>query len=956
MVNHVDMLLALTAEYINVSVVHPEENRVDLIKAGGRVVAGKDETPPSADYEATLRKYTEKYIFPDDAEFFLKSFSASALIDVFSDGRERLEYNFRAMGADGEAHHYSVRICRISEPDEALRLVIGFRNIDFVANIGKEKRMEGLLHAYNAISAIFFSVFRVDVPANRIEIIKTTPTVQKFAVPGSNDYDANVLSVYKGTCAPSSLEALLEFTDRSTLNERMAGKQHIYTDFVSYASLVCRVHFFKEDTDKDGNLHHVIMGTETLRESQSKDIIDALSRDTQNVFFVDLDNGVSRTIKENGLSSDVDELMNKKIPFEEKLRQYIPMRVHPEDREAFAKNISLEHLREALKDKDELTGSYRTIKDGVTHHYSYTVYKLANRNCVVSCFRNIDDIIARHAAEEQQKREREQALQEQREEQLAIFNALSRNFKNVYLINLKKATARVLKLEDPYNDDRLVNLMDKEFPYEPFLNAWIASAVHPDEKETLRYALSPEHLREVFASEDEYTGSYRMYGKGQIINYQFRISKLDDNNRLIAGFQIVDDIIQAHLEEEKLRREKELAYQKKIVSAMEDAKLANKTKTEFLLRMSHDIRTPLNGIIGMLEIANRFGDDIEKQAECREKVYESSKVLLELINEVLDMSKLESGSVTLEHVPFSLEKMAYEIFTVLEKQAEERGIEVIEEDCHVEHPKLIGSPVHFKRLVMNIIGNAIKYNRPHGKIYITCREVSFDGNTAVIETKIRDTGIGMSEEFQKHLFEPFSQENSSARTKYGGTGLGMSITKSLVEKMGGTITFESEKDVGTTFDVLIPFDVDLATHMDTAAQGEGESVSIAGEKLILAEDNELNLEIAKFLLEDAGATVIEARNGEEAVSAFNASAPGEIAAILMDLMMPVMDGYEATRLIRRSDRPDAKTIPIIAMTANAFVEDRIATKKAGMNAHIAKPLDSRTVISTVASLIKEYRK
>jgi two-component system, sensor histidine kinase len=282
--------------------------------------------------------------------------------------------------------------------------------------------------------------------------------------------------------------------------------------------------------------------------------------------------------------------------------------------------------------------------------------------------------------------------------------------------------------------------------------------------------------------------------------------------------------------------------------------------------------------------------------------------------------------------------------------AQEMDIEVVR-NCSLEHTSLIGSPVHYKRLVLNILSNAIKYNRPHGKVWFTSREVSFDGRTTVIETTIRDTGIGMSEEFQKHLFEPFQQENAGVRTKYGGTGLGMSIAKNLTQKMGGTMSFESKKDVGTTFTIQIPFEVDFSEHTG-ASQDEEENVSIEGVTVILAEDNDLNLEIARFLLQTAGAHVIEARNGEEAVSEFSSSKPEEISAILMDIMMPVMDGYEATRRIRAMDRKDAPTIPIIAMTANAFVEDRIATKKAGMNAHIAKPLNAKNVIRIISEEIK----
>jgi two-component system, sensor histidine kinase len=286
--------------------------------------------------------------------------------------------------------------------------------------------------------------------------------------------------------------------------------------------------------------------------------------------------------------------------------------------------------------------------------------------------------------------------------------------------------------------------------------------------------------------------------------------------------------------------------------------------------------------------------------------------------------------------------------------AEEQDIEIIE-DQDIQHTRFIGSPIHFKRLVLNILGNAIKYNRPHGKVYVTCREIAFDGKTTTIETIIRDTGIGMSEEFQRHLFEPFQQENTTVRSKYGGTGLGLSIAKSLTEKMGGTISCESKKDVGTTFTIQIPFEVDFSERVDVIEDGAKED-SIADKTVLLAEDNDINLEIAQFMLNEAGAKVLVAHNGQEAVNAFAQSKPREVAAILMDLMMPVMDGYEATRRIRAMEREDAMTIPIIAMTANAFVEDRIATKKAGMNAHIAKPMNASKMINVIAKQIKEAQK
>ncbi len=384
------------------------------------------------------------------------------------------------------------------------------------------------------------------------------------------------------------------------------------------------------------------------------------------------------------------------------------------------------------------------------------------------------------------------------------------------------------------------------------------------------------------------------------------------------------------------------------------AESANEAKTTFLLNMSHDIRTPLNGIMGMLDIAEYYSDDINKQTECRKKVREASSILLELVNDVLDRSKLESGDINLEHVSFNLVDIVKSSYSSIYKLAEDRNIEIIENDCEVKHLNLIGSPLHLKRIMINIITNAIKYNKDNGKIYIACKETNFDGKIATIEFICQDTGIGMSEEFVKHIFEPFSQENQNARTSYAGTGLGMSIVKSIIESMGGNISVESQKGVGTTFDVTIPFEVDEDTKKNDSTNDESKEYSIKGLNILVAEDNDMNMEIAKFLLEENGAKVIEAHDGKEAVDIFTKSSFGEIDAILMDVMMPVLNGHDATKIIRSLNRKD-NNIPIIAMTANAFVEDKINAKEAGMNEHISKPFDSKQVIKTIAVLVEKTK-
>ena len=412
----------------------------------------------------------------------------------------------------------------------------------------------------------------------------------------------------------------------------------------------------------------------------------------------------------------------------------------------------------------------------------------------------------------------------------------------------------------------------------------------------------------------------------------------------------------ADLAHRKHEQEKDEKYKAELLRAAKKAEAANEAKTEFLQRMSHDIRTPINGICGMIDVADHYAEDMKKQTECRAKIKEASHLLLELINEVLDMSKLESDEVILEEIPFNLNSISEEILGVIEQMATEQNIRILWEEKEVTHWNLIGSPVHVKRVLMNILSNAVKYNKENGYVYISCREIPSEQTAmTTLEFVCRDTGIGMTEAFQKRIFEPFAQEHAGSRTKFAGTGLGMPITKKLVEKMGGTISFESKEGTGTTFVIRIPFRIDT-DRKDRTETEEKTETSIQGLHVLLTEDNELNMEIAEFVLQNEGAVVTKAWNGQKAVDIFRKSRPGEFDAILMDIMMPVMNGYEAAKMIRSLDREDAKVIPIIAMTANAFIEDRMRAKEAGMDEHIAKPVDRKLLVKVINELVKHNQR
>ena len=414
-----------------------------------------------------------------------------------------------------------------------------------------------------------------------------------------------------------------------------------------------------------------------------------------------------------------------------------------------------------------------------------------------------------------------------------------------------------------------------------------------------------------------------------------------DGQTMYQGF--ITDITPFYAEQERRRQQAE--------EAALEAERANASKTSFLRHMSHDIRTPLNGIIGMIEMSERFDDDPEKRAECRRKMLYSSNYLLSLVNNILDMNKLESGLMEVENEPFDLVEMLMEQLTVIGSLAGEAGVQLLggRESSTVVHRHLVGSRTYLNRVLMNLASNAVKYNKPGGTLTITATELSCEGDTVYYQFICEDTGIGMSEEFQKHAFEAFTQEERAAQSAYTGTGLGLAIAKELTELIGGTIEMESVEGKGTKFTMVFPFKIDAARHLRN--MGQREHVDLNGKHALLVEDNDLNAEIAQMILSDMGISTEVANDGAQAVEAFKAAAPGTFDLVFMDIMMPVMNGLDATRAIRALERDDAKTTPVLAMTANAFQDDVRASLDAGMNGHITKPLNREQIEEAVENAL-----
>ena len=414
---------------------------------------------------------------------------------------------------------------------------------------------------------------------------------------------------------------------------------------------------------------------------------------------------------------------------------------------------------------------------------------------------------------------------------------------------------------------------------------------------------------------------------------------------VVRGIIMFRNTSEFHEKDQKEKEQLQIAYEK--------ADMESKTKTEFMNRMSHDLRTPINGILGMIHVIRKSWNNQEKLEDSVDKIEISTRHLMDLAHDVLDMSKLESGHLTVHEEPFDLEDLMKEVAVLMQGQLEETGITHRKHRENMQHTMLKGDALQLQRIMMNLFGNAVKYNKKNGTIDTYVTEISCDGKNVLYEFRIADSGIGMSREYMEHeLFQPFTQEKADARTQYKGTGLGMSIVKGLIDRMNGTISVRSTLGEGSEFTFRLAFRLAEEEMQQAAENKEDAKDDLAGMRVLLVEDNDINMEIAEFYLTDAGIIVEKAWNGKEAVEKYEGTPKGYYSAILMDIMMPVMNGIEAARNIRRKEKNGGKEIPIIAMTAQSERESKESCSLAGMNAYISKPVDPENLIR----ILRMYQK
>mgnify|MGYP002515462519 FL=1 len=659
-------------------------------------------------------------------------------------------------------------------------------------------------------------------------------------------------------------------------------------------------------------------------QKRSYNILHALSVDYLSIYQVNFDTGECELYR-NSEQMGMDWAAYFENGYEAAMERYISCYVVSEDQERLRTVTQKDYVLRQLQIKKKFSVRHQVNNgaSGLKHleiHFSATE-RTAKENCVIFALRDVNAVV---------KQEEKYRLEARR----SLEDILEGARTGIWTIELEEGCQPRMYADRTMRI--LLGVSDKITPEECYRH-WF-ERVEPDYSEMVQEAV--QEMLGTGRSEVIYPWNHPQLGKIYVRCGGVPDKTFKKPGACLNGYH--QDITETMVTRKK--------QEQSIMELLERVRQANSIKSEFLSRMSHDLRTPINGILGMLSILEKCQDDPERQSECRRKIRVSTEHLLSLVNDVLQVSKLESGRLAETEEPFDLHDALADCVTILYAQAEENGIRLEVEDSGLLHSKVIGNPLHLRQILMNVIDNAIKYNRPNGSVSIKAEETGFQDKTASFLFVISDTGIGIGEDFKEHIFEPFAQEHQGARTHYSGVGLGMSIVKKLVEQMNGSVEVDSQVGKGSVVRIALSVRVDEEQSGQSSGDDRNIPDNIAGMCVLLVEDNEINCEIVEFILRDAGAKVVTANDGKVAVDTFTASEPGVFDCVLMDLMMPVMSGYEASRVIRSLDRADAKTVPIIALSANAFDEDIALAKDAGMNAHLAKPVDIHKMFQVMSRL------
>ncbi len=1055
-----EMISALIGDYLNVYVADINADRGSTVKLEGYTVDGIRNSPNDFCYSEMVTVYANTRVFPEDKDALLKEMLPEAITRTFADGKKKYELMYRVAIGD-KLEHYSVLFIRISEPGEPLRLIVGFRNTEEVVSVQKKSRTKGLYDAYSTISNVYFSLFRINIKKDTFTVVKATNQIQEHLLTTTDCYSKNEEQVVKALATEESYRSARDFLNLGTLEERMQGKKHISTYFDSACSGLCRLHFIREDVANDGGLLHVILAVELLDEGKYQSVFEVFARNYQNVLLINLSQDAAQVLKQDGTVPENMMRENRELlSYSQVMKHFILKCVHPDDKDMLMEKVSIEKLREVFATQTEYSGNYRVLLNDQVHYCQYNYNRIDDEDYLVAGFQNIDAIIEEHVDQEKARRELEEAHLRGEREHAEVISSLSTIYSTIFRADI-----------DTHHYDVLtsVSLMGEvagtggnfDDVKESILSAFMVEEMRPAMSDFLDLNTLADRLADVNTVSQEYKNP-----AGRWFQARFIVKKRNEEGVAKEVLYVARDCT--------TEKVKELEQQEQLANALAAAQQASKAKSTFLNSMSHDIRTPMNAIIGFTALAQTHINDQVQVQDYLSKISTSSTHLLSLINDILDMSRIESGTVKLDEKPIHLPDLLHDLRTMIQGLIGARNQNLYIDTQDVEHEDVVADKLRLNQVLLNIVGNAIKFTQPGGDIIISliekpCRKKHY----ASFILSVKDNGMGMSPDFVDHIFDTFSRERSATVSGIQGTGLGMAITKNIVDMMGGKIEVESIEGKGSKFTVTLNLrlakehvenepipellgaralivDDDLNTcrsvskmlrdiqmRPDWCASGTeavvraqdaaeandeykayiidylmpdmngieavrrirrviNEEVPIivltaydwadfeeearaagvtafvskpifmselrevltqpvigeyeheeelkekrydyTGKHILLVEDNELNRELAVAILEETGMTIDSVDDGDVAVEAIDNAPADKYDLVLMDIQMPKMDGYTATREIRTLPDNRKANIPIVAMTANAFEEDRQKAFAAGMNGHIIKPI------------------
>ncbi len=967
------MIMALASDYIVVYMIEPEEDRAGIVKIDESIARKSGDIPENFCYSKMFRAYAASRICEEDRDKFLGIVLPEALSETFRDGRERLELNYRIQ-KDGGQIHYRGLFVRISKPGESLKLIAGFRDTEDIVSIQKmarekDEKLEQMQEILATSRIAIWSIFLPDGKSPRLEADDLM--LELLGITDKNMTPEEVYDAWFSNIVPASLQSVLSSI------EKMKKRGSDENTYLWRHPVLGERYVRCGGTAKPMDGGFVLRGyhydvDEAVREQKKKDeelaeqleIINALSQSFRNVFVANLEDGTARAIRlANGYNvraiRDVAEIT---FSFDDVVDRWVRETVHPDDKERIKNTINMENLRNIFSEKKQYVGTYRNIEDGVQHYYQYDFRRIGDTENIVAGFQLIDTIVEEQIAQEKKEKELIEAHLREEKEHSEVISSLSTIYSTIFRADVGAHEYEILAS---------VPLMGKVVSatgnFDDVKDKIIESFIEPEFRDSMCGFLDFNTLAKRLKDVNSITTEYKA-PTGQWMQSRFIVKRRDKDGTAKEVLYVANDITK-----EKLH---DLEQQKALTYALAAAQQANKAKTTFLNSMSHDIRTPMNAIIGFTALAQTHSDDQARVKDYLGKISTSSTYLLSLINDILDMSRIESGTVKLQEVEVHIPDLLHDLRTMLQSLINSRNLNLFIDIQDVIHEDVLTDKLRLNQVLLNIVGNAIKFTPPGGDIIVRLIEkpCSLKAYTTY-EFSVKDNGVGMSEDFLGHIFDVFSREYSSTVSGIQGTGLGMAITKNIVDMMGGDIRVESEEGKGSLFTVtlnlrlgseavkneVIPADVLTQPEIRADIKNlekekeKKETHDYSGRRVLLAEDNELNREIATAILEEAGMTVDSVNDGDAAVSAINKAPSDKYDLIFMDIQMPKMDGYTATREIRMLPDDRKADIPIIAMTANAFEEDKRKSYESGMNGHIIKPISIEEIAKVLDEIFDERK-